>query len=91
MRKVNFSRIIYAIMSLLLLIFVGYISLSNLIPFKYILIIFLIMLLWDIVLYFTLVFKTKVGKNIKRKIVGYVISIFLLCNKRFLLSIIHLS
>jgi len=78
MRKVNFSRIIYAIMSLLLLMFVGYISLSNLIPFKYIVVIFIIMLLWDLSLYFTLVFRTKIGKNNKRKIIGYVISVFLL-------------
>ena len=78
MRKINFSRILYAIMSLLLLVFVGYISLSNLIPFKYLIILSIVMLLWDIILYFTLVFKTKVGKNKKRKCVGLIISIFLL-------------
>ena len=78
MRKINFNRIIYAIMSLLLLMFVGYISLSNIVPFKYIIIISLVILLWDVALYFTLVFKTKLGKNKKRKIVGYIISVFLL-------------
>ena len=78
MRKINFSRILYAIMSLLLLAFVGYISLSNIIPFKYLIILSIVMLLWDVILYFTLVFKTKVGKNKKRKCVGTIISVFLL-------------
>jgi len=78
MRKINYSRILYTIMSLLLLVFVGYISLVNIFPFKYIVIIFIIMALWDVALYFTLVFKTKVGKNIKRKIAGCIISVFLL-------------
>jgi LCP family protein required for cell wall assembly len=65
-------------MSLLLLIFVGYVSLANIVPFKYMVIIFLIVVLWDLSLYFTLVFKTKIGKNKKRKLVGYIISVFLI-------------
>lgn len=78
MRKVNYSRILYTIMSLLLLMFAGYISLSNIIPFKYLVVIFSVLFIWDLILYFTLVFKTRVGKNKKRKTVGIVISIFLI-------------
>ena len=77
MKKISFDRILYIIMSFLLLIFVGYISLANIIPFKYLVIIFIVMLLWDIILYFTLVLKNKKKKNSKRRIVGYIISFFL--------------
>ncbi|MBO5095328.1 MAG: LCP family protein [Bacilli bacterium] len=76
MRKVSFNRILYIIMTFLLLIFVGYISLTNILPFKYILIVLIVMAIWDLVLYFTLVYKIK-KKNKKRKIVGYIISAFL--------------
>lgn len=75
MRKLNLNRILYVIMTFLLLIFVGYVSLSNIIPLKYILLIVLIMVLWDVALYFTLVTKGKGFK--KRRIAGYIISIFL--------------
>lgn len=78
MRKVNYNRILYAFMTLLSLLFVGYVSLSNIIPFKYIMLIFEIMMLWDLILYLTLIYKTKIGKNIKRKIVGYIICVFLI-------------
>ena len=76
MRKVSFNRILYIFMTFLLLIFVGYISLTNILPFKYILIVLFVMAIWDLVLYFTLVYKIK-KKNKKRKIVGYIISAFL--------------
>ncbi len=64
-------------MSLLMMAFFAYISFANIIPFKYIALIFEILLLIDLILYLSLVFKDNNGIKIRRKIIGYIISTIL--------------
>ena len=54
--------------------FVGFLFYANIIPFKYMILVISLMALWIIALFFLLIFKTKRGKNKKRKATGYVIS-----------------
>ena len=74
MKKISFNKILFLIMSILILAFIIFVITANIIPLKFVLILIAVMLLWDVGLFFLLVFKTKKGKNKKRKITGYVIS-----------------
>ena len=61
-------------MIFLMVFFVGFLFYANIIPFKYMILVISLMALWIIALFFLLIFKTKRGKNKKRKATGYVIS-----------------
>ena len=74
MRKLNFNKILFTIISLLVVLFTTFLIYSNIIPLKYLILIIIILLVWLIGVFFLLVFKTKRGKNKKRKIAGYVLS-----------------
>lgn len=74
MKKINFNKIFFAFVILLMVFFVSFLIYANIIPFKYIILIIALLVLWIIALFFLLIFKTKRGKNKKRKITGYVIS-----------------
>lgn len=74
MKKINFNKIFFMIMIFLMVFFVGFLFYANIIPFKYMILVISLMVLWIIALFFLLIFKTKRGKNKKRKATGYVIS-----------------
>lgn len=74
MKKINFNKVLFAIMALLVVLFTVFLIYANILPLKYLLLIILILLLWLTGLFFLLIFKTKKGKNKKRKITGYVLS-----------------
>ncbi len=74
MKKINFNKIFFMIMIFLMVFFVGFLFYANIIPFKYMILVISLMSLWIIALFFLLIFKTKRGKNKKRKATGYVIS-----------------
>ncbi len=74
MKKINFNKIFFMIMIFLMVFFVGFLFYANIIPFKYMILVISLMALWIIALFFLLIFKTKRGKNKKRKATGYVIS-----------------
>ena len=74
MKKINFNKIFFMIMIFLMIFFVGFLFYANIIPFKYMILVISLMVLWIIALFFLLIFKTKRGKNKKRKATGYVIS-----------------
>lgn len=77
LKKINWNRILFAFMIVLIGAFLGFIWYANILPLKYFLLVITVMILWLVLLFFLLVFKTKRGKNRKRKISGYVISAFL--------------
>ena len=60
-------------MNIVFILFTILIIKINILPMKYLLIILLFLLLWDIILYFMLIFKVK-QQSKKRKIIGYVVS-----------------
>lgn len=74
MRKLNINKILFGIMTLLVVLFTAFLIYANILPLKYLILIIVILLLWLAGLFFLLVFKTKKGKNKKRKITGYVLS-----------------
>ena len=74
MKKINFNKVLFAIMALLVVLFTVFLIYANILPLKYLILIILILLLWLTGLFFLLIFKTKKGKNKKRKITGYVLS-----------------
>ncbi len=74
MKKINFNKVLFAIMALLVVLFTVFLIYANILPLKYLLLIIVILLLWLVGLFFLLIFKTKKGKNKKRKITGYVLS-----------------
>ncbi len=74
MKKLNFNKILFVIMSFLVILFTIFLISANIIPLKYLILIIIVLLLWLIGLFFLLIFKTKRGKNKKRKITGYVLS-----------------
>ncbi len=74
MKKINFNKVLFAIMALLVVLFTVFLIYANILPLKYLILIIVILLLWLAGLFFLLVFKTKKGKNKKRKITGYVLS-----------------
>ena len=74
MKKINFNKVLFAIMALLVVLFTVFLIYANILPLKYLILIILILLLWLVGLFFLLIFKTKKGKNKKRKITGYVLS-----------------
>ena len=74
MRKLNINKILFGIMTLLVVLFTVFLIYANILPLKYLILIIVILLLWLAGLFFLLVFKTKKGKNKKRKITGYVLS-----------------
>ena len=65
-------------MIFLIIFFISFLIYADIIPFKYLILLISVMVLWIIALFFLLVFKTKRGKNKKRKITGYVISSILI-------------
>ena len=77
MKKINFNKILYIFMILLVIIFMMFLYKANILPLKYFICVFVVMLLWLVMLYFLLIFKTQLGKNKKRKITGYLFSAFL--------------
>lgn len=74
MRKLNINKILFGIMTLLVVLFTAFLIYANILPLKYLILIIVILLLWLAGLFFLLVFKTKKGKNKKRKITGYILS-----------------
>ena len=74
MKKINFNKVLFAIMALLVVLFTVFLIYANILPLKYLILIIVILLLWLTGLFFLLIFKTKKGKNKKRKITGYVLS-----------------
>ena len=74
MKKLNFNKILFAIISLLVILFTIFLISTNIIPLKYLILIIVILLLWLAGIFFLIVFKTKCGKNKKRKITGYILS-----------------
>lgn len=78
LKKLNWNKVLFSLMVLLISIFVIYVANSHVLPMKYLLIFILVFLLWLGILYFLLVFKTKKGKNKPRKIIGSIISLILI-------------
>ena len=74
MKKINFNKILFAIMILLVILFTVFLISSNILPLKYLLLIIVVLILWLTGLFFLLIFKTKRKKNKKRKITGYILS-----------------
>lgn len=65
--------ILFTIMILFALLFTIFLISTNMLPFKYLILIIIFLLIFLIGLFFLLVFKTK-KKNKKRKVFGYVLS-----------------
>ena len=74
MKKLNFNKILFGIMTLLVVLFIVFLISANILPLKYLILIIVVLLLWLTGLFFLLIFKTKRKKNKKRKIIGYVLS-----------------
>lgn len=75
MKKISIEKILYIFMILLSFLFVIFVFNIGIIPIKYLILIIILISLWLILLYFLLVFKN--GKNNSKKIIGYIISLFL--------------
>ena len=78
MKKINFNKIFFGIMILLMIFFIGFLFYANIIPFKYMILLICILILWTATLFFLLIFKTERNKNKKRKAIGYVVSSLLI-------------
>lgn len=77
-KKINWNKILFVIMTLLVGLFSVFVGVAHILPMKYYVMMLVVFFLWLLILYFLLVFKTKKGKNKPRKITGYIVSLLLL-------------
>lgn len=77
LKKLNWNKVIFIFMAVLVAVFLIYVAAAHILPIKYLIICICVFILWLVLLYFLLIFKTKKGKNKPRKIAGYVLSFLL--------------
>ena len=74
MKKINFNKIVFIIISFLTILFMGFIIKANMIPLKYLILIIIFLLLILVGIFFLTIYKSKKGYNKIRKTVGYTLS-----------------
>lgn len=74
LKNINWNKVLFTFMVLMVAIFLLFVSMAHILPMKYLIVCILVFVLWLVLLYFLLIFKTKKGKNKPRKIVGYILS-----------------